>query len=256
MTVRPPVAAGRFYPDAADLLGAEVDALLAAARPPPTGGRPRAIVVPHAGYVYSGAVAAAGYAAASDDVERVVVIGPAHFVPVRGLALPQAGAFATPLGDVAIDVQMREAIAPHASTDDVPHAPEHSVEVHLPFVRRRFGEIGVLPLVCGDASPAEVAGALEAVWDARTLVVCSTDLSHYLPQAVARERDRRTAQTICALDPAAIRPEDACGAHPLRGLLEASRRRGLEAQLLDLRTSADAGGDPDNVVGYGAFALI
>lgn len=255
MTLRAPAGVGTFYPADRDRLASEVDSLLAAARPPALDGAPRAIVVPHAAYAYSGAVAATGYAAVTDGVRRVVVIGPAHFVPLRGVALPEAAAFATPLGDVAVDAQMREAVAQHAVTDAAPHAPEHSLEVQLPFVRRRFGEIPVLPLVCGEAASREVADALESVWHADTLVVCSTDLSHYLPDAIARERDRRTAVAVCALDPVAIGRRDACGAHPLRGLLEAGRRRGLSASLLDLRTSADAGGDADRVVGYGAFAL-
>lgn len=252
MRARPPAVAGSFYPADPDRLAATVDDLLA--RASPRADHPRAIIAPHAGYVYSGPVAASAFATlAREAYRRVVILGPAHFVPVRGIAAPSVGAFATPLGDVPIDTEARDAAG--VRIDDAPHAPEHSLEVQLPFLQRALDPVPILPLAVGDASPGETADALDRVWDEETLVVCSSDLSHYLDHDAAAARDRRTAEAICARDVAAIGPDDACGAAAIRGLLEAVVRHDLSVQLLDLRTSGDTAGDRARVVGYGAFAL-
>jgi len=266
--VRPPAVAGMFYPAAADALAQAVDALLAAARPTPGaeagagGGKaPKAIVVPHAGYIYSGAVAARAYALlrpVAQRLRRVVLLGPTHRVGIHGLALPDATAFATPLGNVAVD---RDAVAALAGLAQVtiagaPHAEEHSLEVQLPFLQTLLPDFRVLPLAVGRASADEVAAVLDRVWGGdETLIVVSSDLSHYLPYAVAADVDRTTVARVLAGDHA-ISHEEACGATPLNGLLLAARRHGLVARLVDLRNSGDTAGDRSRVVGYGAFAFF
>lgn len=256
---RPPAVAGTFYPGEPGALTAAVDGYIGAA--PYDGAPPKAIVVPHAGYVYSGPVAGTGYATIlglRDTVERVVLVGPAHRVPVRAIATTGTDAMRTPLGVVEVDAAARERALEHAAVvvDDAAHAPEHSIEVHLPFLQRALGGFRVLPLVVGDAAPSAVAEVLDALWGgAETLIVVSTDLSHYLDHARAAEQDRRTATAVTSLDAAGIGTYDACGALPLRGLLEVARRRGLDARLLDLRSSGDTAGPRDRVVGYGAFGF-
>jgi MEMO1 family protein len=258
--VRPAAVAGRFYPGDARALAATVDDALAHAAPW-SGPAPKALVVPHAGYVYSGPIAASGYralAAACDTVHRVVLIGPAHFVGVSGVAVSSADGFATPLGVVPVDAELRDRVLalPRVTVDDAAHGPEHSLEVHLPFLQRTLTEFSVLPLVVGRADPATVAAVLDAVWGGPdTLVVVSTDLSHYLDHRAAVARDRTTADAIVDGRVDAVAPEDACGAAPVRGLMVAARAHGLRGALVDLRTSADTAGDPDRVVGYGAFVF-
>jgi len=259
--VRPAAVAGRFYPGDARTLATTVDDALAHAAPW-SGPAPKALVVPHAGYVYSGPIAATGYrtlAAARDTVRRVVLIGPAHYVGVDGLAVSSADAFVTPLGVVPVDAELRDrALAlPGVTIDDHAHAPEHSLEVHLPFLQRTLTDFSVLPLVVGRADPGTVAAVLDAVWGGPdTLVVVSSDLSHYLDQRAASARDRATAAAIVDGRGDDITSEEACGAAPVRGLLLAARAHGLHAELLDLRTSADTAGDPTRVVGYGTFVFV
>lgn len=263
LRLRPPAVAGLFYPDSERELRAEVETLLAAApEPDPGGAAPKAVIAPHAGYVYSGSIAAAAFRALAAGRRRpplrVVVIGPAHRVPIRGLALPGAEALGTPLGAVHIDPEAAQAAIrlPQVRVQPAAHAEEHSLEVELPFLQVLFGaELRVLPLVVGAAGPDEVAEVLEAVWGGEeTAVVVSSDLSHYLPYDAARRTDEETAERILRLD-ATIEPRRACGAQPINGLLVAARRRGLAAELLDLRSSGDTAGDRSRVVGYGAFAF-
>jgi AmmeMemoRadiSam system protein B len=260
-SVRPAAVAGRFYPDDAATLRTTVDDELAKA-PPWTGPVPEALIVPHAGYVYSGPIAATGYAtlaAARDTIRRVVLLGPAHYVGFEGVGVSSADAFATPLGNVPIDRELRARVLelPGVRVQDVAHGPEHSLEVHLPFLQRALADFSLLPLVVGRARADVVATVLDAVWGGPdTLVIVSTDLSHYLDHDAAARRDRATVANVMngALDN--IAPEDACGAYPLRGLLTAARTRGLEVELLDLRNSGDTAGPRDRVVGYAAFALL
>jgi AmmeMemoRadiSam system protein B len=258
--VRPPAVAGTFYPARAERLAADVATYLRDGRGEP-GPPPKALVAPHAGYLYSGAVAGSAFRTLVDraiPVRRVVLLGPSHFVAFAGLALPAWETFSTPLGEVPVSAAGREALAGMAQvvTSDRPHAREHSLEVELPFLQVALGEIESVPLAVGDAEPGEVARVLERLWGGdETLVVVSTDLSHYLDYERARERDERTAASIVALDERAIGAEDACGCNPLRGLLVAARRHGLAARRLDLRSSGDTAGARDAVVGYGAFAL-
>jgi hypothetical protein len=255
---RPSAVAGLFYPGAATELAAEVDALLAAA-PPVSGAEPRAIVAPHAGYVFSGPVAATAYAALRGGFRRlrsVALLGPAHFVPLGGSVVPAADAWATPLGELRIDARLRAAaVAAGAVVDDGPHAREHAVEVQLPFLQRLAADVPeVLPVCVGESTIDEAASLVAALWDVADAVVVSTDLSHYLPAAAARAADRRTADAVVGLRAAEIGPYDACGVFALRGLVEHARRIRAVIRLLDLRTSADTAGGPGRVVGYGAFA--
>jgi len=259
--VRPAAVAGSFYPGQARILAEEVAALLKAAAPPLETPPPKALIVPHAGYVYSGAVAAHAYAllqSATRRITRVVLLGPAHRVAVRGLALPDTDGFATPLGVVEIDAAGARAVRalPQVTTSASAHAWEHSLEVQLPFLQNVLKEFKLLPLVVGDATPDEVAEVLEQVWGGtETLIVISSDLSHYLSYEDARRTDSRTAHAILALEGAPLDHEQACGATPVNGFLLAARRRGLHAQLLDLRNSGDTAGSRDRVVGYAAIAF-
>jgi AmmeMemoRadiSam system protein B/AmmeMemoRadiSam system protein A len=258
-SVRAPAVAGAFYPGAAATLQAQVAALLAAATPPRQQ-RPKALIAPHAGYVYSGPVAANAYALLAPfrgDYSRVVLLGPAHRVHVRGLALPAADAFATPLGEIALD---REAIAairhlPQVCISDDAHAHEHSLEVHLPFLQQALAAFTLVPLAVGEASAEQVAEVLSLLWgDERTLIVISSDLSHYLPYAQARTIDEQTARMVLSMGPQ-LNHQQACGATPVNGLLLEARGRGLRPELLDLRNSGDTAGDKSRVVGYASFAF-
>ena len=256
---RGPAMAGVFYPAEPARLAADVDALLSAAAPElvPSGRLP-ALVVPHAGYRYSGQVAAVAYALARHwSPVRAVLLGPAHFVPLSGSVVPRTAEWSTPLGAMPVDAAARDRATAvrgvHAS--DQPHAAEHSLEVQLPFLQRSLDPaLPVLPVVTA-ATPDDVADLLGAVVGPDTLVVASTDLSHHLPDVAARRRDRRTIDAVLALDADGIRPGAACGAHALRGLLAWAGRTGRTPTLLFYRTSADATGDESRAVGYAALAF-
>ncbi len=261
LNVRPAAVAGAFYPGEAAALAAEVGSYLSeSSAPRHAGPAPKAIIAPHAGYIYSGAIAASVYARLAPlrgRVRRVVLLGPAHRVHVAGMAVPSVEAFASPLGVVRLDAELlgRVASLPGVEVSDRAHALEHSLEVHLPFLQAVLGEFALLPVVVGDASPHAVRALLELCWGGgETLVVVSSDLSHYLPYDDARRRDRDTAAAILALD-ATLVPEDACGAAPINGLLAFARAHGLRVEGLDLRNSGDTAGSRDRVVGYGAFAF-
>ncbi len=259
--IRPAAVGGLFYPGEPQALAAEVDQLLAevgAEELPPR--PPKAVIAPHAGYIYSGPIAARAFAAVralAGRVRRVVLLGPAHRVAIRGLALPGADGLATPLGVVAVDREAARAAAslPFVSVRPDAHAEEHALEVELPFLQRTLGEFEVLPLVCGHARPEAVAELLENFWDGgETLIVVSSDLSHYLPYGEAQRVDRETARAILDLA-GPLDSFQACGALPISGLLQAARRHRLEPRLLDLRSSGDTAGDRQRVVGYAAFAF-
>jgi len=257
--IRKPAVAGMFYPSARDELHTLLQDFLAGAAP--GGPAPKALIVPHAGYVYSGPIAATAYAqlrAARDEIRRIVLLGPSHRVPFRGIALSSAQVFSTPLGDIPLDRKAAEAIRylPQVQVLDRAHALEHSLEVQLPFLQEVLGEFSLVPLVVGDASTAEVAEVLEILWDGpETRLVISSDLSHYHDYETARRMDSATSRAIEALDPDAIGYEDACGRVPVMGLLAAARRHGLHVRTLDLRNSGDTAGPRDQVVGYGAYVF-
>jgi len=261
--VRDPVVAGTFYPGTASALGSTVDGLLdgaalSAAESLPGQPALRGVIVPHAGYSYSGPVAARAFAlvAAQPPPRSVVILGASHFWPLRGLAVPSHAAWRTPLGIVSIDAT-RRATAQRAGVlrDDRPHTSEHSIEVQLPFLQRICPGVPVLPVAVGDGAPDVLAVTLARILDEDTLLVVSTDLSHYQPADVARRLDARTAAAIEALDHTEIGPDDACGVHALRASLAWARSAGSMVRRLDLRNSADTAGSPEWVVGYGAFSI-
>ncbi|MFN7942225.1 MAG: AmmeMemoRadiSam system protein B [Thermoanaerobaculia bacterium] len=259
--IRPPAVAGKFYPADRETLRAEVDALLAAEPAGADGSTLRGLVAPHAGYVYSGPVAASAFRLLppiAARFRRVVLLGPSHQVAFAGIALSSASHFATPLGNVPLDEGAAATIAdqPWVFVLDRAHAAEHALEVELPFLQRTLGDFALVPLVVGEAAAAEVAATIEALAsDPATLVVVSTDLSHYLDYESARRADRATSQAILARDGAALGERDACGVRPLRGLLAWARERDLAVSRLDLRNSGDTAGGRDRVVGYGAYAV-
>ena len=256
---RQPAVAGAFYPaDPGELRGL-LDTLLADAgtREPP----PKALIAPHAGYIYSGPVAASAYASlvpVADRITRVVLLGPAHRKAFRGLAASSASSFVTPLGSVPLD---RAAMAqiqdlPQVHVDDAAHAMEHSLEVHLPFLQNQLRDFSLVPLVVGEASSTEVAEVIEKLWGGdETLLVVSSDLSHYLDYGSAKARDAATSRAIESLAFEDIGYEDACGRNPVSGLLRYAREHGLHIKTVDLRNSGDTAGPRDRVVGYGTYLL-
>jgi hypothetical protein len=250
-----------FYPGSARELALEVEELLAGVeRFEPQFGHPKALIVPHAGYIYSGPVAAAAYdelASARGIVKRVVLLGPVHRVAVRGLALPESDVFETPLGQVPLDVAAVAELGglPQVLRSGAAHAQEHSLEVQLPFLQRMLGEFALVPLAVGAASVDEVAAVIERLWGgAETLFVISTDLSHYHSYDEARRIDRNTVTRIAtfATD---LNHEEACGATPLNGFLKVARARKLNIRMLSACNSGDTAGGKGRVVGYSAFAL-
>jgi AmmeMemoRadiSam system protein B len=255
--------AGRFYPGDPATLTEMIDGMLAAVDVPPDDQPASAYVSPHAGYRFSGPIAAHVYARLrrhADGVERVVLVGPSHFVRLEGAAVPTVDNWATPLGEVAIDATVRAELLAggHAVADDTPHQREHSLEVQLPFLIRALGTVPVTPIGVGISPVDKTVETIEAAVTAGgsgTVLVCSTDLSHYHDQATAQQLDRRTAQAVMDLEPGRIGVRDACGVFALRGTVAWARDRKLAPELLDLRTSADTYGPPDRVVGYPAFAF-
>ncbi len=259
-TVRTPAVAGLFYPADSAELHAQVRHFLNQVEPsaePP----PKAIIVPHAGYVYSGPVAASAYArlmAARDAISRVVLLGPSHRVGFRGVAVSGMVAFATPLGRIPVDQEAVEQVRqlPDVGFLEQAHAQEHSLEVHLPFLQEVLGEFKLVPLVVGEARPQQVGLVLETLWGGpETLIVISSDLSHYHDYQTARSMDGETSRAIEALRFEDIGYEQACGRNPVNGLLWVARRKGLHCDTIDLRNSGDTAGPRDQVVGYGAYVF-
>lgn len=259
--VRPAAVAGRFYPGGREELKKTVEELMASA-PAYDGPAPKALIAPHAGYVYSGPIAASAYITLSgvrNSIQRVVLIGPSHFVRVDGIAASSASAFETPLGSVPVDSQAFGAISPmrHFSVCDAAHTREHALEVHLPFLQLALERFSIVPVVVGDAAPGEVGTALEALWGGpETLIIVSSDLSHYYDSAAARRLDETTARAIERLDPDSIPEDGACGRLPICGLLHAAQKHSVRVQTLDLRNSGDTSGPRHQVVGYGAFGFF
>lgn len=261
--IRQPAVAGAFYPDDASVLSADINAFIAA-NSPGSGPdiAPKAIVVPHAGYVYSGGVAASAYgllAPFKNQIKKVILLGPCHRVALHGAALSSAHAFATPLGNVEIDHGFDDALLKlsQVSVFDETHLQEHSLEVQLPFLQSVLGnDFKLIPMVVGDASTDEVSEILELLWGGpETLIVISTDLSHFLSYDGAKKVDGDTCRAIENLDLDAIGDYQACGRVPLKGLLHLAAKKGLAVTTLDLKNSGDTAGPRERVVGYGAWAF-
>lgn len=258
--MRPAAVAGHFYPARPEELTAMLAGWLDMPHPPAPPA-PKAIVAPHAGYIYSGALAAdchRRFLPDRDIIRRVVLMGPAHRVPLRGLATTSADIWATPLGPIAID---REALAeladlPFLAVNDAAHAQEHALEVHLPILKLALPQAKLVPFVVGQASPEQVATVLNRLWDgSQTRIVISSDLSHYHTYAEAKALDARTASAVEALDETALGRDQACGRIPLGGLIQAARQRGLAVQRVGLINSGDTAGDKNKVVGYGGWSF-
>jgi AmmeMemoRadiSam system protein B len=263
MSVRRPAVAGRFYPADADTLARTVDAMLAAVPVPDDEPLAAAYVVPHAGHRYSGPVAAHVYARLrrhAGSVQRVVLVGPSHFVRLNGAAVPSTTGWLTPSGEFPVDCELRDklTIGGYAVADDTPHQREHSLEVQLPFLARALGQVPVLPVAVGicpvDNAVEIIDAAMTAAGDGAVLL-CSTDFSHYHDHETAQTLDRRTAQAVLGLRPERIGIRDACGVFALRGTVGWALRHDLTPHLLDLRNSGDTYGNPERVVGYPAFAF-
>jgi len=258
-TVRQPAVAGAFYPADPDQLQTMVQEFLDQAEA--SGPVPKAIIVPHAGYIYSGPVAASAYARLKpgrDTIRRVVLLGPSHRVGLRGLAVSSADWFVTPLGNIPVDRDAVEAIIdlPFVQVMDQAHSMEHSLEVHLPFLQEVLDRFELVPVVVGDAAPEEVAEVLERLWGGEeTVIVISSDLSHYHDYQTAQRMDSATSQAIETLQWDKIGYESACGRTPVNGLLYAASKHALKGTTVDLRNSGDTAGPRDQVVGYGAYVF-
>lgn len=258
MKTRPAAVAGMFYPADTATLKREVTELLAAAPPGDAGAK--ALIAPHAGYVYSGPTAAHAYRlleSRRERIRRVVLIGPAHRVYLQGMALPSVEAFTTPFGDIPIDMAAVEQVVnlPGMQISDEAHAAEHSLEVHLPFLQTVLDDFELVPIVVGACPASEVEAVLETLWGGdETLIVASSDLSHFHSYAESQRIDANTTERIESRE-TTLRGEEACGAYALNGLLLAARAKGLQVRTLDVCNSGDTAGDKSRVVGYGAYAL-
>jgi len=266
---RQAAVAGMFYPGDADELHDIVTHYLNAVNIEKKTNvqpdkQPVAIIAPHAGYVYSGPIAASVYARLipfRDQIHRVILLGPSHRVPFRGLAASSAEYFSTPLGDIPVDRSALENLirSSQISVLEEAHTLEHSLEVHLPFLQEVLGEFSLIPLVVGDASPDVVSGVIESLWEdstnSTTLIVVSSDLSHYHDYNTARELDSVTSRNIENLNYKAIQYDDACGRNPVNGLIDFAKKHNLTAKTIDLRNSGDTAGTKDKVVGYGAYVF-
>lgn len=259
-TSRPPAVAGLFYPDDERELRDVVSGYLRQHSASTTAVPPKALIVPHAGYIYSGGVAAAAYATVASlrqIVRRIVLIGPSHRVYLRGIAVPAASSFATPLGKVEIDQTLKASLLQRGDVieADAPHAQEHCLEVQLPFLQILFDDFTLLPLVIGSATPEHVAAALAHAWgDASTLILVSSDLSHYHTYEQARRIDAATSASILRRD-TTLAGEQACGAVGINGLLYLAGQRDLPISEIVRCNSGDTAGDRSRVVGYGAYAV-
>ena len=260
-SIRPAAVAGHFYPSDPRVLRLQLTEMLGNAVPLESlASAPKALIAPHAGYMYSGPIAASAYAPLQhlgEDIRKVILLGPAHRVPVKGVALPAALNFETPLGEVAVDREhwTRLQLHPAVVVSDAAHAFEHALEVHVPFLQTVLQHFTLLPLVVGDIAPEPLAELIESLWGGpETLIVVSSDLSHYQAYDEARSADRSTCDQILRLEPR-LDHDQACGATPVNGLLRAASRHRLTPQLLDLRNSGDTAGQRDHVVGYASFAF-
>ncbi len=257
--VRPPAVAGTFYPAEPLRLRRMVAGFLQTAVSTPT---PKALIAPHAGYPYSGPIAGSAYAPLRDQmaaITTVILFGPAHTLAIEGVATVSYTAFETPLGQVPVQQEIVNTLChfPQVTTVNQAHAREHGLEVQLPFLQTLFSHFAIVPVVVGRCQGEEVAELLQAVWGGReTLVVISSDLSHFYDYDTARQLDQTTAQAIVSLQPQNIGIKQACGRLPIQGLLHIAKQQGLTAELVDLRNSGDTAGSRDRVVGYGAFLFF
>lgn len=255
--IRPAAVAGTFYPSDPNQLSHTVSNYLQHATT--TGSPPKAIIAPHAGYIYSGTIAANAYhllSSAKATIKQVILLGPSHHIPFLGLATCEADYYATPLGNIPLDKELTNQLLklPQVSVVNAAHAKEHSLEVHLPFLQTVLDEFTLTPIVVGDASAEEVSEVLDMIWGGNDrLIIISSDLSHFYNYEQAQQLDRKTSDAIVDLEPNLIHSQEACGSIPIKGLILQAIKRDLHAELLDLRNSGDTAGSHDRVVGYGAY---
>ena len=264
-STRYPAVANSFYPGDPKALQAMIDRLMenVTVSAEPDLKPPKAIIAPHAGYIYSGAIAASAYArlaAIKDQIRRIILLGPSHRVALSGFALSSAKIFATPLGDIPVDTEMATALLGNNTielqVDDLAHSQEHSLEVHLPFLQTVLEDFQLVPVVVGDASTETVSQFLKIVWGGpETVIVISSDLSHFHDYKTAQSLDLNTSRAIQNLDHQAIQSTHACGCVPIRGLLHRAKQLDLHATILDCRNSGDTAGSKERVVGYGSYAI-
>ncbi|KEQ19080.1 AmmeMemoRadiSam system protein B [Endozoicomonas numazuensis] len=258
MNIRQPAVSGAFYPDQQELLQTVVTNLMSEATERELS--PKVLIVPHAGYIYSGAIAASGYKQLEPfrrQIRRVVLLGPSHQLAFEGIALPDCEAYSTPIGDIPLDIDAIKSLERFSQiqTLDAAHAREHSLEVQCPFLQNALDNFKLIPLVVGDASPYSVAEIIDFLWGGEeTLIVISSDLSHYLTYEEAKHRDSQTTKAIEQMS-CALTGGQACGCYPLNGMLKVAQRRGMEVVTLDVRNSGDTAGDKTRVVGYGAYVI-
>jgi MEMO1 family protein len=257
--IRQPAVSGTFYPATPQKLHQMLTHYLVDVSH--NGLVPKAIIVPHAGYIYSGPIAASAYARlknAKDVITRVVVIGPSHRVAFLGLAISSADSFSTPLGDIPVDKESVTSIIylPFVAYLDQAHAFEHSIEVQLPFLQETLSKFRIVPILAGDASPDQVAQVIDALWGGdETLIVISSDLSHYHDYATAIKLDLQTSEHFERLEYERLSYDLACGKVPVSGLLKSAQQKRLSVKTIDLRNSGDTAGDKSRVVGYGAYVV-
>ena len=258
MNTRAAAVAGYFYPENVDLLRESITTYLGQVENKTVSAK--AIIAPHAGYQYSGPIAATAYQSIihrREQIKRVVILGPAHRVFVTGMALSSASNFVTPLGEIEIDQVTQKSLLNHAniSINDEAHCEEHAIEVHLPFLQSILMKFVLVPIVVGEATPEQVSAVISELWDDDTLIIVSSDLSHFLDYEHATQIDHKTAEAITHLNSQSIGPKQACGCRPMNGLLHFAKQNDLTVTTLDLRNSGDTAGDKARVVGYGAFAV-
>lgn len=261
-TVRPTAVAGSFYPGDPNKLELQLEQLLSEAQVKAVWSdrRLRGLILPHAGYMFSGPVAAIGYkllAQQAKNFKCILLLGPSHRVPLRGIALPNHSHFRTPLGDIPLDTDALKFLQRFDTVHVLPaaHALEHSLEVHLPFLQQVMGEFLLIPIVVGEMPAATLAAVIDKLWDEDTLLLISSDLSHYLPYKEATTQDQQTSELIeqCETN---LNGEQACGCNPINGTLKLVSKRKLKVEILDYRNSGDTAGSKDQVVGYGAYAIF
>jgi len=259
--IRLPAVSGSFYPDNPEILEAMLEGYLQQVTVTATDKVPKAMIVPHAGYIYSGEIAASAYArlrAKRSTIKRVVLIGPSHKVGFTGLAVSHADAFKTPLGDIPLDTQAIASLAnfPFVNYKEEAHLYEHSLEVQLPFLQMTLDSFQLIPIVAGDCPAKQIEQVLELFYAKdNTLIVISSDLSHFHDYATAQRLDRETSKKIERLDYQHLDYESACGRVPISGLLALAQKKSLQVETIDLRNSGDTAGDKSRVVGYGAYVI-
>ncbi|NQZ57660.1 MAG: AmmeMemoRadiSam system protein B [Lentisphaeraceae bacterium] len=257
-SIRKEAVAGSFYPGNKSVLQADIGRMLQDVDYMPV--HPKAMIVPHAGYIYSGPIAASAYAQLKNcHINHVVLIGPSHFIPIVGMALSSDDYFSTPLGNIAVNVDENEKALefPFVEINDDAHFREHSLEVQLPFLQSVLGEFSITPILVGNTSPSDVAKLLEALWGGEeTLILISSDLSHYLPYETAQKMDSDSCNKIAALEVDSLGPHMACGSIGVQGLMTVAEKRKQELKLIDQRNSGDTAGDRSQVVGYASFLYL